>query len=163
MRDTLGFVDHADIEDVANGSSALSWTPVAEDVNTIVMIGKTYALQQRIARKIQETDWFEEFASGANLNKGSTVSEIIAELERRTHIDLVRLSLIINVGFHHPDAEIARKTANFIAQEYIDFTSEVQASNKWSKISLRALSSAGPARLVQVNSKIEQGSARNGE
>ena len=28
MRDTLGFVDHADIEGVANGSSALSWTLV---------------------------------------------------------------------------------------------------------------------------------------
>ncbi len=108
----------------------------AEDFNTQIKILESativQAVDERLVGNLRQR-FIAPYEKGldATLRGMRSVSEIL--MSNRS-IAPVRLSLVVNIIYDHPDAEIAAIVANYFAEEYIDFN-----QNKQIEGSLRAV------------------------
>jgi capsular exopolysaccharide synthesis family protein len=108
----------------------------AEDFNTQIKILESLNIVQAVDDRIKgnmRNRFISPYEKGldATLRGIRSVGEIL--FENRT-IAPVRLSLVVNILYSHPDKEIAAIVANYFAEEYIDFN-----RNKQIEGSLRAV------------------------
>lgn len=108
----------------------------AEDFNTQMKVLESLAIVQAVDERLkgQERERFiapYEKGLDATLRGTRSVAEI---LYANRSISPVRLSLVVNILYTHPDPEIASIVANLFAGEYIDFN-----RNKQIEGSLRAV------------------------
>ncbi len=108
----------------------------AEDFNTQIKILESLTIVQAVDERIKGPLRARFLAPyervlDAALRGTRSVSEI---LYRNRTIAPVRMSLVVNILYSHPDPEIAAVVANYFAEEYIDFN-----RNKQIEGSLRAV------------------------
>lgn len=108
----------------------------AEDFNTQMKVLESLGIVQEVDARLKgemRARFLAPYEKGldAALRGTRSVAEII--YSNRT-IAPVRLSLVVNILYSHPDPEIAALVANLIAEEYIDFN-----RNKQIEGSLRAV------------------------
>jgi polysaccharide biosynthesis transport protein len=108
----------------------------AEDFNTQIKILESLNIVQAVDERlkgVQRSRFMAPYEKGldATLRGTRSVSEI---LYGNRAIAPVRLSLVVNILYTHPDPEIAAIVANYFAEEYIDFN-----RNKQVEGSLRAV------------------------
>lgn len=89
----------------------------AEDLNTQVKILESLAIVQRVADRLSGED-LRQFL--APYRQEGEAEPVVAELIRgQRKIVPVRLSLLIQVQYTHPDRHVAAKVANLFLDEYI--------------------------------------------
>lgn len=108
----------------------------AEDFNTQIKILESASIVQAVDERLVGSlrqRFIAPYEKGldATLRGMKSVPEIL--LRNRT-IAPIRLSLVVNILYDHPDPEIAAIVANYFAEEYIDFN-----QNKQIEGSLRAV------------------------
>jgi succinoglycan biosynthesis transport protein ExoP len=108
----------------------------AEDFNTQIKILESLTIIQAVDNRLkgsQRQRFLAPYEKGldATLRGAKSVSEI---LYNNRSIAPVRLSLVVNIVFDHPDGEMSATVANYFAEEYIDFN-----RNKQIEGSLRAV------------------------
>jgi capsular exopolysaccharide synthesis family protein len=108
----------------------------AEDFNTQIKILESLNIVQAVDERLKgsmRNRFMAPYEKGldATLRGTRSVSEI---LYSNRGIAPVRLSLVVNILYTHPDPEIAAIVANYFAEEYIDFN-----RNKQIEGSLRAV------------------------
>ena len=108
----------------------------AEDFNTQIKILESLNIVQAVDKRLKGTmrqRFLAPYEKGldATLRGARSVSEI---LFGNRSIAPVRLSLVVNIVYDHPDPELAAVVANYFAEEYIDFN-----RNKQIEGSLRAV------------------------
>jgi succinoglycan biosynthesis transport protein ExoP len=100
----------------------------AEDFNTQIKILESLNIVQAVDERLkgsQRDRFLAPYEKGldATLRGTKSVAEI---LYGNRAIAPVRLSLVVNILFTHPDPEIAAVVANYFAEEYIDFNRKKQ-------------------------------------
>jgi len=97
-----------------------------EDFNTQVKILESSEIINLVRSRLKDEErvslmapFEDKFVIGPKM----TESEIIAKCRV---IAPERLSLIVNIGFEHPDARVAMQMANLFAQEYINYTQQAR-------------------------------------
>ena len=108
----------------------------AEDFNTQIKILESLNIVQAVDARLKgnlRTRFMAPYEKGldATLRGIKSVSEI---LYSNREIVPVRLSLVVNILYTHPDPEVSAIVANYFAEEYIDFN-----RNKQIEGSLRAV------------------------
>ena len=108
----------------------------AEDFNTQIKILESLNIVQAVDKRLKgnlRARFMAPYEKGLDtaLRGTRSVSEILYGNRR---IAPVRLSLVVNILYSHPDPEIAAIIANYFAEEYIDFN-----RNKQIEGSLRAV------------------------
>jgi len=108
----------------------------AEDFNTQIKVLESLAIVQAVDERLKGSErrrFIEPYEKGleASLRGTKSVSEI---LFNNRSIAPVRLPLVVNILYSHPDPEIAAIVANYFAEEFIDFN-----RNKQIEGSLRAV------------------------
>lgn len=108
----------------------------AEDFNTQIKILESLNIVQAVDERLKgslRNRFLAPYEKGldATLRGTRSVSEI---LYGNRAVAPVRLSLVVNILYAHPDPEIAAIVANYFAEEYIDFN-----RNKQIEGSLRAV------------------------
>jgi succinoglycan biosynthesis transport protein ExoP len=108
----------------------------AEDFNTQIKILESLNIVQAVDERLKgslRTRFISPYEKGldATLRGMRSVAEIL--YANRT-IAPVRLSLVVNILYTHPDPEVAATVANYFAEEFIDFN-----RNKQIEGSLRAV------------------------
>jgi len=94
----------------------------AEDLNTQVKVLESFAIVQRVADRLGG----EDLKSFLAPYQKATASEPVSPAEiifRNRKIVPVRLSLVLQVQYTHPDKFIAAKVANLFIDEYIAYNS----------------------------------------
>lgn len=108
----------------------------AEDFNTQIKILESLNIIQAVDDRLkgsQRNRFLAPYERGldATLRGTRSVAEILMQ---NRGIAPVRLSLVVNILYSHPDPEIAATVANYFAEEFIDFN-----RNKQIEGSLRAV------------------------
>lgn len=108
----------------------------AEDFNTQIKILESLNIIQAVDKRLKgnmRQNFLAPYEKGldATLRGARSIPEIL--LANRM-IAPVRLSLVVNIVYDHPDAELSAIVANYFAEEYIDFN-----RNKQIEGSLRAV------------------------
>jgi capsular exopolysaccharide synthesis family protein len=108
----------------------------AEDFNTQIKILESLNIVQAVDQRLKgsmRNRFLAPYEKGldASLRGTRSVPEI---LYGNRSISPVRLSLVVNILYTHPDPEVAAVVANYFAEEYIDFN-----RNKQIEGSLRAV------------------------
>ena len=124
----------------------------AEDFNTQIKNLESLSIVRAVEERLKANQrtmlqFLAPYEKGldASLRGTRSIPEIL--LANRT-IAPVRLSLVVNIFYVHPDPEIAAQVANFFAEEFIDFN-----RNKQIQGSLRAvddLRSQADQQLVKI-------------
>lgn len=122
----------------------------AEDFNTQIKILESLRIVQAVADRLKGTErarFLAPYEKGldATLRGTKSVPEI---LYANRSVSPVRLSLVVNILYTHPDPEIAAIVANYFAEEFIDFNRNEQIEG-----SMRAvddLRSQADQQLVKI-------------
>lgn len=121
----------------------------AEDLNTQVKVLESFAIVQRVAGRLSGEDLklFLAPYQKAAAEETPTAAEIIFKNRK---IVPVRLSLVLQVQYTHPDKVIAAKVANYFVDEYISYNSSLRRED-----SLKAVDDL-KERAVQQQKKVEE-------
>jgi polysaccharide biosynthesis transport protein len=123
----------------------------AEDFNTQIKVLESLAIIQAVDDRLKGNErrrFLAPYEKGidASLRGTRSVAEIL--MGNRSIVP-VRLSLVVNILYSHPDPEIAASVANYFAEEYIDFN-----RNKQIEGSLRAvedLRNQAEQQMIKIN------------
>lgn len=108
----------------------------AEDFNTQIKILESASIIQAVDERLvgnMRQRFLAPYEKGLDAALRGT-RNVMAILMANRAIMPVRLSLVVNIVYDHPDPEIAALVANYFAEEYIDFN-----QNKQIEGSLRAV------------------------
>jgi capsular exopolysaccharide synthesis family protein len=127
-------------QEVANAEDFNTQIKILESLNIVLAVDERLKGQQR-------QRFLAPYEKGldASLRGTRSVAEILAG---NRAIAPVRLSLVVNILYSHPDPEIAAIVANYFAEEFIDFNRKKQIEG-----SLRAvdeLRSQADQQLVKI-------------
>ncbi|HYC69698.1 MAG TPA: polysaccharide biosynthesis tyrosine autokinase [Opitutaceae bacterium] len=95
----------------------------AEDLNTQVKLLESISIIQRVAERLTGEDraaFLAPYLSGTNHPEEVQIAEIIYKNRK---VVPIRLSLVIQVQYVHPDKAVAAKVANLFIDEYIAYNS----------------------------------------
>jgi len=93
----------------------------AEDLNTQISVLESLAIIQAVEQRLQDEErarFMAPFADAFSLSGPLTPTEMLAKYRK---IIPRRMSLMVNVGFSHPDPIIAARVANLFADEFINY------------------------------------------
>jgi succinoglycan biosynthesis transport protein ExoP len=121
----------------------------AEDLNTQVKVLESFAIIQRVADRLTGED-LKSFM--APYRKDTTAVPVTpAEIiYKNRKIVPVRLSLVLQVQYNHPDRHIAAKVANLFIDEYIAYNSRLRIED-----SMKAVDDL-KERAEQQKKKVEE-------
>ncbi len=94
----------------------------AEDLNTQVKVLESYAIVQRVADRLSGED-LKSFLAPYQKSETSEPLSPAGIIFKNRKIVPVRLSLVLQVQYTHPDKVIAAKVANLFIDEYIAYNS----------------------------------------
>ncbi len=98
----------------------------AEDLNTQVKVLESFAIVQRVADRLAGAD-LQAFLAPY---QGGELPPVPAEIIfKNRKIVPVRLSLLLQVQYFHPDKMIAAKVANLFIDEYISYNSRLRVED----------------------------------
>ncbi len=97
----------------------------AEDLNTQVKVLESFAIVQRVADRLTGEDLKAFLAPYQKSSSGlpPVPAEIIYKIRK---VVPVRLSLVLQVQYEHPDKHVAAKVANLFIDEYISYNSRLR-------------------------------------
>src|SRR4051812_4778458 len=103
----------------------------AEDLNTQVKVLESFTIVQRVSDRLTGED-LKAFMAPYQKEGGSVPTSPAETIYRIRKIVPVRLSLVLQVQYTHPDKVIAAKVANLFIDEYISYNSRqrIDDSNK---------------------------------
>lgn len=141
LRDAPRIIDEPDIQYDVIAS--------AEDFNTQVKLLESMQIIDAVAERIKDEERTRFMApySETVLTAPLTIQEI---LSRNRNIAPVRLSMIINVMYSHPDPVIAANVANYFADEYISYNMRLSVDS-----AMRAVDDL-KVRTQQQKEKVEE-------
>lgn len=97
----------------------------AEDLNTQVKVLESFAIVQRVADRLTGED-LKAFLAPYQ-KSSSALPPVPAEIIYKTRkVVPVRLSLVLQVQYEHPDRHVAAKVANLFIDEYIAYNSRLR-------------------------------------
>ncbi len=94
----------------------------AEDLNTQVKVLESFAIVQRVADRLTGDD-LQLFLAPYQKANATEPPSAAAIVYKNRKIVPVRLSLVLQVQYTHPDKNLAAKVANLFIDEYIDYNS----------------------------------------
>jgi len=97
-----------------------------EDFNTQVKILESSEIINLVRSRLKDE---ERVSLMAPYEDKFVIGPKLTEFEVITSCRMImpeRLSLIVNIGFEHPDARVAMQMANLFAQEYINYTQQAR-------------------------------------
>lgn len=97
----------------------------AEDLNTQVKVLESLKIVDRVAARLTGAD-LDRFLAPYLRPDAETKPDVSTILFRNRKVVPVRLSLVLQVRYDHPDKEIAAKIANYFVDEYISYNSGVR-------------------------------------
>jgi len=97
----------------------------AEDLNTQVKILESAAIIQKVADRLAGDD-LKRFMTPYEMENAADTPLPIKVLAENRRIIPQRLSLLLQVQYRHPDAQIAAKIANLFVDEFITYNSRVR-------------------------------------
>src|SRR3954471_7019810 len=95
----------------------------AEDLNTQVKVLESFAIVQRVADRLTGEDLKAFMAPYQKASTGGSSTGPAEMIYRVRKVVPVRLSLVLQVQYAHPDKNVAAKVANLFVDEYIAFNS----------------------------------------
>ena len=93
----------------------------AEDFNTQVRIIQSMAIIDGVAERIKGKErerFLAPYQGGFSLSGPMSLKEILVQ---NRNIQPLRLTMIINIIYSHPDPDVAARIANYFADEYINY------------------------------------------
>ena len=104
----------------------------AEDLNTQISVFESGSIIQGVEQRLQEEEqqrFMAPYTDALSLRGPLTATEVLANNRK---IMPRRMSLMVNVGYTHPDPVIAARVANLFADEFINtsLTQNIDASMK---------------------------------
>ena len=93
----------------------------AEDLNTQISVMESGAIIQAVEKRLQGDErerFMAPYADALSLSGPLTPLEVLGKYRQ---ILPRRMSLMVNVGYSHPDPIIAARVANLFADEFIDY------------------------------------------
>ncbi|MDB6114736.1 MAG: ptk [Lacunisphaera sp.] len=97
----------------------------AEDLNTQVKVLESFAIIQRVADRLTKEDLSQFMAPYKRESSTEPVSPAEIIYKNRKIVP-VRLSLVLQVQYSHPDKFLAAKVANYFIDEYIAYNSRLR-------------------------------------
>lgn len=97
----------------------------AEDLNTQVKVLESFSIVQRVAARLSGED-LNQFLAPYKKEGSSTPISADTIMYRNRKIVPVRLSLVLQVQYTHPDKFVAAKVANLFVDEYIAYNSSLR-------------------------------------
>jgi len=97
----------------------------AEDLNTIIGVLQSASIIQKVAQRITGDD-LRQFMAPYQTGAGGDPVTPLDVLGQNRIISPQRQSLIINIGYRHPDRLIAAKVANMFVDEFIAYNARVR-------------------------------------
>lgn len=94
----------------------------AEDLNTQVKVLESFAIVQRVADRLNGED-LKTFLAPYQKAAAAAAPSVAEIIYKNRKIVPVRLSLVLQVQYTHPDKFIAAKVANLFIDEYIAYNS----------------------------------------
>ena len=94
----------------------------AEDLNTQISVLESGSIIRAVEQRLQDEErvrFMEPYTDALNLSGPLSAGEILA---RNRKIMPRRMSLMINIGYTHPDPEMAARVANLFTDEFIQHT-----------------------------------------
>lgn len=98
----------------------------AEDLNTQVKVLESMAIVQRVADRLTGDDLRDFLAPYQNADPSARPPVPAEIIYKNRKIVPVRLSLLIQVQYVHPDKQVAARVANFFLDEYIAHNSRLR-------------------------------------
>jgi len=121
----------------------------AEDLNTQVKVLESFAIIQRVSERLTGEDLKQFLAPYQNEGSGEPVN-VAEKIFKNRKIVPVRLSLVLQVQYTHPDKFIASKVANLFIDEYIAYNSRLRIED-----SMKAVDDL-KERAEQQKKKVEE-------
>ncbi len=97
----------------------------AEDLNTQVKVLESFTIVQRVADRLAGED-LQRFLAPYRTEENAATLQPAATIYKNRKIVPVRLSLVIQVQYLHPDKLVAAKVANLFLDEYISYNSRLR-------------------------------------
>ncbi|MCC5834264.1 MAG: polysaccharide biosynthesis tyrosine autokinase [Opitutales bacterium] len=100
----------------------------AEDFNTQIRVLESASIIQAVDGRLtgsERAQFLAPYERGIDASLRGTPS-VGSLLSRNRTVSPVRLSLVVNILYSHPDPEIAARVANYFAEEFIDFNRNKQ-------------------------------------
>jgi polysaccharide biosynthesis transport protein len=94
----------------------------AEDLNTQVKLLESFSIVQRVAGRLTGAD-LEQFLAPYKGDAGAPPPDPAGILYANRKIVPVRLSLVLQIQYSHPDKQVAAKVANLFVDEFIGYNS----------------------------------------
>ncbi|SDR85808.1 polysaccharide biosynthesis tyrosine autokinase [Opitutus sp. GAS368] len=121
----------------------------AEDLNTQVKVLESFAIVQRVADRLTGED-LKAFLAPYQKSAASSPPSPAEIIFRERKIVPVRLSLVLQVQYAHPDRHVAAKVANLFIDEYIAYNSRLRIED-----SMKAVDDL-KERAEQQKKKVEE-------
>lgn len=121
----------------------------AEDLNTQVKVLESFAIVQRVSERLTGED-LKSFLAPYQKEGGADPVNPAAIIFSNRKIVPVRLSLVLQVQYTHPDKFIASKVANLFIDEYIAYNSRLRIED-----SMKAVDDL-KERAEQQKKKVEE-------
>jgi polysaccharide biosynthesis transport protein len=97
----------------------------AEDLNTQVKVLESFAIVQKVAERLSGEDLNQFLAPYRQEGSTAPISAANIIFKNRKIVP-VRLSLVLQVQYTHPDRNVAAKIANLFTDEYISYNSRLR-------------------------------------
>lgn len=97
----------------------------AEDLNTQVKVLESFAIVQKVSERLTGED-LNQFLAPYKKEGATTPISTADIIYRNRKIVPVRLSLVLQVQYQHPDKFVAAKVANLFVDEYIAYNSRLR-------------------------------------
>ncbi|HVZ66242.1 MAG TPA: polysaccharide biosynthesis tyrosine autokinase [Lacunisphaera sp.] len=121
----------------------------AEDLNTQVKVLESFTIIQRVADRLTGEDLKQFLAPYRKENSSEPLNPATIIFKNRKIVP-VRLSLVLQVQYTHPDKLIAAKVANLFIDEYISYNSRLRIED-----SMKAVDDL-KERAEQQKKKVEE-------
>ena len=121
----------------------------AEDLNTQVKVLESFAIIQRVADRLTGED-LKSFLAPYQNESGAEPVNAAEKIFKNRKIVPVRLSLVLQVQYTHPDKHVAAKVANLFIDEYIAYNSRLRIED-----SMKAVDDL-KERAEQQKKKVEE-------
>lgn len=121
----------------------------AEDLNTQVKVLESFAIVQKVADRLSGDD-MRQFLAPYRNKDGAEPASPAGIISSNRKIVPVRLSLLLQVQYSHPDRLVAAKVANLFVDEYIAYNSRLRIED-----SMKAVEDL-KERAEQQKKKVEE-------
>jgi succinoglycan biosynthesis transport protein ExoP len=121
----------------------------AEDLNTQVKVLESFAIVQKVTDRLAGDD-LKQFLAPYKKNNEAGPLDAAGIIFQNRKIVPVRLSLLLQVQYPHPDPKVAAKIANLFVDEYINYNSRLRIED-----SMKAVEDL-KERAEQQKKKVEE-------